>query len=347
MPAPSSAPSAAPTAAVTHVVAPAPSTSAVVVVPEPLQLSFEMERETTSSGLWLVVPGRPKTKLRDVPEPFTCAMTEETQRPHDGCSWSIGCKPGDLPICVRRQRGEVSLLVPGQQPQNRELARVAIASAQALEVDTRIRGSSDEADCPADAPPVVVDARLLLRTLPGSKRASWFEVPSLGVGLEALYLHTPTACDSERVRNALKFYCMTVESSSTFRASVKGGVLSMRVSSTSYDGDSERALGAVKLPCGAQLKWQRLRLRDRAWSGVAFGQCGQACNERHADCEDRCRTQHPADYHDDGNPALDQGEDCLAECPPCPITAARRSRRRRRCSYIRIGNRSVSNQRPW
>jgi hypothetical protein len=41
---------------------------------------------------------------------------------------------------------------------------------------------------------------------------------------------------------------------------------------------------------------------------------GQACRERHADCEDRCRTQHPADYHDDGKPTMDHGEDCLAEC---------------------------------
>lgn len=310
---------AAPSSAAAHSTAtlgaaPAPSGSAATAPPTPLQLSFEMERKATSSTLWLIIAGRPKVKLRDVEEPFTCDMTEKEPQPYDHCSWSIGCKPGDAPICVRREGAELQFVTYAQQPQDRLLAQVTLAAGQTFELDERIRGNSQQGDCPVDAPKVIVDARLLLRNSPTSGRTSWFEVPSLGLGFEALGLITPTACDTERVRSRVSFYCMSAESSFTFNATAKDGVLSMRETSTSYDGDWNRSLGAIKLPCGAQLKWQKLRVRDRAWSGVGMGQCGQACQERHADCADRCRTGHPADYHDNGDPARDQGEDCLAEC---------------------------------
>jgi hypothetical protein len=266
-------------------------------------------------ALWLVVSGQPKKKLRDVPEPFTCDITDEVHRPMGRCAWSIGCKPGDPSICVSREQGEVRLMVPAERPEDWEVARVRAAPAQGIRVEPVIRGSGDEAACPANAPPVVLDTKLEARRKPGEEGGTArFELPQLGVGLDALALIRPTACDSERVRNQLSFYCMSVESSWRFTATAKGGVLRLRTSSSSYDGDMASSLGAVKLPCGAEFKWPKLRIRDHAWSAVGIGQCGQACRERHADCDDRCRTQHPADYHDDGVPALDQGEDCLAEC---------------------------------
>jgi hypothetical protein len=190
------------------------------------------------------------------------------------------------------------------------------APGQTIHVDAKIHGSDGEAACPAGAPPVFIDARLEARRVPGDEGegTAWFAVPQLGVAFGALWLMTPTACDSERVRNQLSFYCMSVESSWSFTATAKDGVFHLRDSSSSYDGDLANSLGAVKLPCGAQFKWPKLRIRDRAWSAVGIGQCGQACRERRTDCDERCRTQHPADYHDDGVPAFDQGEDCLAEC---------------------------------
>jgi len=280
-----------------------------------LAVSFEMQAGVGSSTLLLVVPGRAKQALRVVPEPFTCygVAQSRSQRSLDrSLLGTIGCRPSDSSIYIRREKDAVSFSVAAERVEDRELARIAIAPEQAVQVDAGVRESSAGSACRVDAPVLPIEAKLALRR--EARRTAWFEVPKLGVSLEVFEIHRPEACDSERVRKRLTFSCVSQEAGSSFQALVERGVLVLSTRFTNYGEDDSSVIGAVKLPCGAQLSWHKLRLRDPEWSGVGTGPCGARCQERHVDCDDRCRMRHADDYHDNGDALTDAGADCLAEC---------------------------------
>jgi hypothetical protein len=133
-------------------------------------------------------------------------------------------------------------------------------------------------------------------------------------------VHRPEACDTERVRSRLSFWCVSQEAGNTFNAEVKHGVLTLSTNLTNYGEDYINLIGAVELPCGATVRWNRLQVRDPEWNGVGTSGCEMGCRQRLSSCEDQCRMRHPADFHDDGEPARDQGEDCLSACEivKCP-----------------------------
>jgi hypothetical protein len=289
----------------------------------PIELSLEIERVDGRRSLVLVIPEHGRITLREVPEPVVCHVIEAGgERRYPRRAWLVGCELEQKPIWIGDDQGR---LLAGSAPP------IPLEPERPLRLDVVIRGQGPMPACASDAPSVTLDARVVLRESPlvkappkeleeeterepEERRVAWFEVPTLGIEERLFGVPRPERCDSERVRNRLLQFCVSQECSSRFEAVVRDGVLGVSETHPCHEGTLVSAVGAVRLPCGAKVRWRGFRKRDPEWQGVGIGLCNAACQERRTDCEDRCRTMHPNDYEDSGEPQTDGGQKCLDTC---------------------------------
>jgi len=291
------------------------SASVQVAAPDakrvPLRVTLALEDGAAERTLVATVAEHGRFELAQVKRPFACAASR-SRGPEDSDrnrqEWLVACDPAEPAVRIAVEQGELHL---GSQ-------RLPIEPTARIELEPEVRLARPP--CAASVPAVPVDATLSLVHAPDGRRLATFKVPALGLSTVVDDVHRPEACDSERLRQSVTFWCMSQEAGSRFTASVEAGVLRLDTRSTNYGEDYQRPLGALELPCGAQLRFNRLQVLDPSWSGIGLSHCDEACNQRQTSCEDACRTRQPASFHDDGRPARDTGEDCLTSCQlaPCP-----------------------------